>query len=114
MLKFIQHIPILVILLISTTLEVSGDALIRKCVYNYTGVARIAFGLFATALVFGYSFFLNLAPVKFNEVVGLYIATLFVVWQIVNYFAFHTLPTFPIIIGGVLIVSGGLFVTYWK
>ena len=114
MLKLIQHLPIIVILIIATTVEVSGDALIRKCIYNYTGTVRIAFALFGAALVFGYAYFLNLAPVEFKQVVGLYIATLFVVWQIINYLTFHTTPTLPIIIGGILIVGGGLIVTYWK
>jgi len=45
---------------------------------------------------------------------GLYIATLFVVWQVVNYFAFHTTPGIPILAGGALIIVGGLIVTFWK
>lgn len=65
-------------------------------------------------LLFGYGTSLNLAPVEFNQVVGMYIATLFVVWQIINYFAFGTLPTVPILLGGSLIVIGGILVTIWK
>ena len=57
---------------------------------------------------------LNLAPLEFGQVVGLYIATLFVVWQMVTYFTFGTLPTPPILAGGVLIVAGGLIVSFWK
>jgi hypothetical protein len=34
------------------------------------------------------------------RVVGLYIATLFVVWQVINFIAFRTLPTLPIVVGG--------------
>ena len=55
-----------------------------------------------------------LAPIEFNHVVGLYIATLFVVWQIVNFVMFRTLPDMPILVGGALIVAGGLIVTFWK
>jgi hypothetical protein len=36
------------------------------------------------------------------------------VWQIVNYFAFRSLPGLPIIVGGSLIVAGGLIVTFWR
>jgi len=36
--------------------------------------------------------FLNLAPIEFGRVVGLYIATLFVVWQGDQ---FHRLPNSP-------------------
>jgi small multidrug resistance family-3 protein len=57
---------------------------------------------------------LNLTPLDFGRVVGLYIATLFVVWQVINYIAFRTLPSLPILVGGVLIVIGGAITTYWK
>jgi hypothetical protein len=103
-----------VFLLVATTLEVTGDALIRKSLFAHAGLARI--GLFAAgaALLAGYGTFLNLAPLEFGQVVGLYIATLFVVWQVITYFAFGTLPTPPIVFGGILIVAGGLLVSFWK
>ena len=64
------------------------------------------------ALLFGYGFSLNLAPVEFRQVVGLYIATLFVIWQMINFLVFRTTPTLPILVGGILIVLGGLIVTF--
>ena len=70
--------------------------------------------LLGAVLLLSYGIALNLAPVEFREVVGLYLATLFVVWQIGNYIAFKTVPTLPVIIGGILIVTGGLMVTFWK
>lgn len=51
---------------------------------------------------------------EFRQVVGLYIATLFVMWQTINFLIFRTAPTSPILIGGTLIVIGGLIVTFWK
>jgi hypothetical protein len=73
-------------------------------------------GLFASGavLLFGYGLFLNLAPVDFERVVGLYIATLFVGWQLVNYLFFRHVPTVPIMTGGALIVVGGCIVTFWQ
>ena len=62
----------------------------------------------------GYGSSLNLAPVEFRHVVGLYIATLFIVWQIINFIFFRTLPNLPIIVGGTLIIIGGMVVTFWK
>jgi small multidrug resistance family-3 protein len=50
----------------------------------------------------------------FERVVGLYIATLFLVWQVVSFFTFRTIPSSPIVIGGALIVIGGLLVTFWS
>src|SRR2546423_15457742 len=114
MIKIFQNIHPVFFLLIATTLEVSGDAIIRKCIYEYAGAARIGFGLTGAILLLGYGISLNLAPVEFGKVVGLYIATLFVVWQIINYAFFRTLPSLPVIIGGIFIIAGGLIVTFWK
>lgn len=109
-----QNLPALAFLLVATTLEVSGDAVVRLAIYNHAGLIRLAFMLAGAALLFGYGFSLNLAPVEFRQVVGLYIATLFVVWQVINFLVFRTLPNLPILAGGTLIVAGGIIVTFWK
>jgi hypothetical protein len=57
---------------------------------------------------------LNLAPVEFSRVVGLYIAILFVMWQVVNLVVFHDPPAAAVIVGGVFIVFGGALVTFWR
>ncbi len=114
MLKTLQHIHPFWFLLVATILEVCGDAIIRVSIYNHSGLARILLMLAGAALVFGYGVALNLAPVEFGQVVGLYIATLFVIWQLVNYFAFGKIPTLPILIGGAMVVAGGLIITFWK
>ena len=114
MTKFLQGLHPIVFLLIATALEVTGDAIIRKSMYNHTGTARIIFALFGMVLLFGYGFFLNLAPVEFGKVVGLYIATLFVMWQVITFLTFKTVPSLPIIVGGSLVVLGGLIITFWK
>jgi small multidrug resistance family-3 protein len=64
--------------------------------------------------LFGYGLFLNSAPVEFEKFVGLYIATLFVVCQVVNFIFFHHAPSAPVVIGGFLIVIGGCIVTLWS
>ena len=112
--KYLQTIHPVYFLLIATIFEVSGDAIIRMCIYNHTGMARIGFALIGTILLFGYGLFLNLAPVEFSQVVGLYIATLFIIWQIINYIIFKSVPSLPIILGGLLVVTGGLIITFWK
>jgi len=33
---------------------------------------------------------------------------------VINFLVFRTLPNLPILIGGILIVVGGLIVTFWK
>ncbi len=112
--KTLSNIHPVFFLLVATIFEVSGDAIIRICVYNHTAMARIALAIAGMLLLFGYGLFLNLAPVTFSQVVGLYIATLFIVWQIINYIAFKSVPTLPILVGGALVVVGGLIITFWK
>jgi hypothetical protein len=112
--KVLQAAHPLVFLLIATLLEVSGDAVVRVAIYNHAGIVRLALFLLGAALLFGYGSFLNLAPLEFGQVVGLYIATLFVVWQVINFVAFRSVPTVPIVLGGTLVIAGGAIITFWK
>jgi small multidrug resistance family-3 protein len=112
--KFIESLPPVVVLLVATLCEVGGDSLIRVAIYNHNGLARLGFLVLGGCLLFFYGSFLNLAPLEFGQLVGLYIAILFIVWQVINLLAFHMLPSLPILVGGSLIVIGGLLVTFWK
>ncbi len=114
MLNILQGVHPLVLLLMATTLEVGGDAVVRVAIHSHPGPGRTALFLAGAALLFGYGSFLNLAPLEFGRVVGLYIATLFVVWQAINFLAFRTLPTLPVLVGGGLVIAGGMIVTFWK
>ena|ERR1700676_3346352 len=104
----------LVFLLIATILEVSGDAVVRMAMYNHVGLIRLALFIGGAALLFGYGSFLNLAPLEFGQVVGLYLAILFIIWQVINYVAFRSIPTLPILLGGSLVIAGGAIITFWK
>ncbi len=57
--------------------------------------------LAGAVLLLGYGTALNLAPVDFGRVVGLYIATLFVIWQIINLLVFKALPGPSVWMGGI-------------
>lgn len=114
MFQSLQRIPIPLLLLIATTLEVTGDAVVRVAIYNHAGLIRVALLLAGAALLLGYGSFLNTAPVPFFRVVGLYIATLFVVWQIITFLVFRTAPDAPVYVGGSLVIAGGLIITFWR
>lgn len=43
-----------------------------------------------------------------------YLATPFIVWQSINFLAFRTVPTAPIMIGGSLVIVGRAIITFWK
>ena len=115
MLKAMQSIHPIVFLIVATTMEALGDAMVRKAIYEpHQAIARLGVVAAGGLLLLGYGTALNLAPVEFSRVAGLYIATLFVVWQIVNFVVFRGAPTAPIFVGGALIVVGGLVVTFWR
>jgi small multidrug resistance family-3 protein len=109
-----RNIHPLVFILIATTLEVNGNALVRLGVYNHAGLLRLYHLAGGAVLLFGYGLAVNLAPLEFGQVVGLYIATLFVIWQVITFIVFRSVPDIPIVVGGVLIIVGGLIVTFWR
>jgi hypothetical protein len=108
-----MDIKIFLFLIVATSLETFGDAIIRIGIGQTAWLPRSALFLAGAILLFGYGLSLNLAPIEFNRVVGLYIATLFIMWQLVNLIVFRSPPGLPVLFGGVLIVVGGLIVTFW-
>jgi hypothetical protein len=105
---------VLGIIIVATSLEATGDAIVRMGIAQNAWAPRSLLFLAGAVLLFGYGLSVNLAPVEFGRVVGLYIATLFVVWQIVNFVVFRSVPDTPILLGGALIVAGGIIVTFWE
>lgn len=108
-----MDVRIFLFLIVATTLETFGDAIVRIGIGQTARLPRSALFLAGAVLLFGYGLSLNLAPIEFSRVVGLYIATLFIVWQIVNLIVFRAPPATPVWFGGALIVLGGLVVTFW-
>jgi len=97
--------------LFATVLESAGDAVLRIALQSSAG-ARL--GLFAVGAVLltAYGTSLNLAPVAFASVVGLYVALLFIMFQVMNFAFFRVAPTLPVYLGGVLIFAGGMIVYF--
>jgi hypothetical protein len=109
-----MDVKIFLFLIAATTLETVGDAVVRMGIGQTAWLQRSALFLGGAVLLFGYGLSLNLAPIEFNRVVGLYIAILFVTWQLVNLIVFRSAPGVPVLLGGALIVVGGLVVTFWE
>ena len=102
------------LLIVATTLEVTGDSIIRLGLGKSVAAVKGAYFFGGAVLLFGYGLTLNLAPLEFHRVAGIYIATLFIVWQIISFLVFRAVPTLPIVFGGCLIVLGGLIVAFWN
>ena|SRR5580692_2294273 len=109
-----MNFKIFLFLIAATALETFGDAIVRMGIGQTAWLPRVALFLAGALLLFGYGLSLNLAPIEFGRVVGLYIATLFIVWQLVNLIVFRAPPGMPVWFGGALIVVGGLIVTFWE
>ena len=102
------------LLILATALEVSGDAIVRLGLGSRVAATKVALFVAGAVLLFGYGLTLNLAPLPFHRVVGIYIATLFVMWQLISFLFFRSVPSLPVIVGGALIVAGGLVVAFWE
>jgi small multidrug resistance family-3 protein len=101
-------------LILATALEVFGDAVVRIGLGQQVLANRLAYFAAGAVLLFGYGLSLNTAPIEFEKVVGVYIATLFVMWQLVSFLTFRTVPSLPTLAGGALIIAGGLVVAFWQ
>ncbi len=100
-------------LILATALEVFGDAIVRMGLGQQVFANRIVYFAGGAVLLFGYGLSLNTAPIEFEKVVGVYIATLFVMWQLVSFVTFRTVPSLPTLAGGGLIILGGMIVAFW-
>jgi small multidrug resistance family-3 protein len=101
-------------ILAATIFEASGDAVVRVALHHSSLPARIGLYLLGAALLTLYGTSLNLAPVDFAAATGMYIATLFIVFQITNYLFFRAIPTPAVLAGGTLVVVGGLIISLWR
>jgi small multidrug resistance family-3 protein len=109
----VEKLAILGFLLVATILEAGGDAIVRMGLNQPATAPRALLFLAGAALLFGYGLALNLAPIEFGRVIGIYVAVLFVVWQVVNFVAFRSLPSLSVLVGGALVVVGGTIIAFW-
>lgn len=105
---------ILLFIIAATIFEAVGDAIMRIALHYHVMPNRIFLFAFATILLAMYGAFLNLAPVEFAEATGIYIASLFIMFQVVNFLFFHQKPSPGVLLGGAFIVTGAIIVSVWK
>ena len=106
---------VLAFVIVATIFEAVGDAVMRIALrYPYSLPGRIGlFGL-ASVLLTLYGLSLNLAPVEFATVTGVYLASLFIAFQFVNYLFFRHIPSSGVLLGGAFIVVGATIIYLWK
>jgi small multidrug resistance family-3 protein len=110
----VRYLVPLALLVLATTLEAGGDAIIRVGLRSHPIPARAILMLTGAVVLYGYGLTLNLAPLDWGRLIGAYVATFFVVGQIINLVVFRTAPTLPIVVGGLFIAAGGAIITLWQ
>ncbi len=104
----------LIILLVAAILEAGGDALVRTGLQSSNPTKRVEFLLLGGFVLFSYGVVVNLPKWDFGQLLGIYVTLFFLVAQFINYFAFGQKPGIAILVGGFLIMSGGLIISFWK
>ncbi len=107
-------LPALALLIMAAILEAGGDALVRKGLITPRGVSRGMFFFAGAAALFAYGITVNLPRWDFGRLLGVYVAVFFVAAQVISYLAFNQPPKTPVLVGGVLIIGGGLIMTFWR
>ena len=106
---------ILAFVVAATIFEAVGDAVMRLALQSpYALPGRVALFALASVLLSMYGLFLNLAPVEFATVTGIYLASLFLAFQIVNYIFFRHVPSSGVLLGGSFIVAGAAIIYFSK
>ncbi len=108
------NFSILALLAVAAGLEAGGDALARLGLRGPSLASRAGFFATAAAVLFSYGVTVNLPPWDFGRLLGVYVVLFFIVAQLINLLAFGQRPGLPIYLGGLLILSGGLVITFWR
>ncbi|BDI29720.1 hypothetical protein CCAX7_17710 [Capsulimonas corticalis] len=100
----------IMLLALAALLEVGGDAIVRWGITSH----RIVGLVLGAAVLFTYGVVVNTPRWDFGRLLGVYVAIFFVISQIIGVTMSHERLPLPNILGGVLIISGGMLMTFWK
>ncbi|HTJ25079.1 MAG TPA: hypothetical protein VMA36_02845 [Candidatus Limnocylindria bacterium] len=103
-----------VLLLIGTSLEAGGDAIVRTGLRSPVPALKIALLALGGLMLFGYGVFVTSSPVDFGRLLGIYVVMFFIMAQVLNALAFGVRPAPSILVGGLLIAAGGAVISLWK
>jgi hypothetical protein len=107
-------VKVLAFIVAATIFEAVGDALMRIALHYHVLPGRIALFAGSAVLLSLYGAFLNLAPVEFAQATGIYLASLFVMFQVVNFAFFKVVPSTGVLVGGAFIIAGSAIIYSWK
>ena len=102
----------LFILLLAAILEAGGDAIVRTALHSSSGIARTLTFLAGAIVLFAYGWVVNSPPWDFGKLLGIYVVFFFVVAQLISWIFFKQQPTGAVLLGGLLILSGGAVIAF--
>ena len=102
------------VLAIPAFLEAWGDSFFQAGFYRSSGFTRVVMLLAGTVVLALYGSTVNVPRWNFGRLLGVYVALFFLAAQLLAKIRFGQSPTLPIYVGGLLIVTGGLVITFWN
>lgn len=100
------------VLLLAASLEAYGDSSFQTALYRSSGMYRaVAFLAGAVSLV-AYGLVVNTPRWDFGKLLGVYVVFFFLLAQVVARIRFGQSPTWPVLLGGGLIVAGGVIISF--
>jgi drug/metabolite transporter superfamily protein YnfA len=101
----------ILVLALAALLEAGGDAIVRTALHRSTGASRFTLFVVGAIVLFLYGYTVNATPWDFGRLLGLYVVFFFIAAQLISWLAFGQPPSRAVLIGGLLIISGGLVIS---
>lgn len=103
-----------VLLSVAALLEVLGDSFFQSALHRSSGLARVAPFAVGAAVLSLYGIMVNVPRWDFGKLLGVYVVFFFVCAQLVAKLRFNQPTTRPVLLGGLLIVTGGMIISFWQ
>jgi small multidrug resistance family-3 protein len=100
------------VLLLAATLEAGGDAILRAGLHTQGLLLRYCLFALAAIVLFAYGWTVNTPHWDFGKLIGLYVVFFFVIAQLISWLIFRQPPSVPVMLGGILIISGGVLISF--
>lgn len=102
------------ILFLASILEAGGDALVRAALHRPGSSVRPVLFVLGAGVLFAYGWLVNAPPWDFGRLLGLYVVFFFLTAQLISWLVFGQPPGRAVLLGGLLIISGGLVIALWQ
>jgi small multidrug resistance family-3 protein len=101
-------------LLVAAALEILGDSYFQSAIHGSSGLPRWVSYAAGAAILSLYGLVVNVPQWNFGRLLGVYVVVFFVGAQIVARVKFNQPTRLPVIVGGVMIMAGGLIISFWR